>query len=78
MRNETNELIATIEQKEGRYFLLRLADGQSLNVPIHSLSKTARVGEIVHLRLLTEVQAKHDKAELARSLLEEILNGSES
>lgn len=70
-----NGCLATIDRKEGRYYVLSFSDGQSLNVPIHCFSRKARPGDIIHLQFLTDEQAKADRTELARSLLEEILNG---
>lgn len=75
--DSTNDLLATIDRKEGRYFVLTFADGQFLNVPVHYFSKQTRQGDVIHLRFFTDKQAKADRAELAKSLLEEILNGHE-
>lgn len=69
------DLTAVIDRKEGRTFVLHFTDGQELVVPIHLLSKTARPGDVIHLHLLTDQQARAERTELARSLLEEILNG---
>lgn len=70
-----NELTAILVRKEGRQAVLSLVDGQELIVPIHLLPRTTHEGETLYLRIFDEQQAKADKAELARSLLEEILNG---
>ncbi len=76
MRNDqADELIAIIDRKEGRFFVLRLYDRQELRVPIHALARTAQEGDAIHLQLRTEAQAKATKTELAQSILEEILNG---
>lgn len=69
------QLTATIERREGRYFIVRFSDGQELQVPVHAVSRSAKSGDVIHLKLLTPLQAKAEKTELARYLLEEILNG---
>lgn len=69
------EITATIDRREGRHFTIRFADGQELRVPVHAVSRLAKLGDTIHLNLLTELQAKAEKTELARYLLEEILNG---
>lgn len=71
----SSELIGTIDRKEGRCFVLIFPDGQELVVPIRCFSAQAKEGNLIHLRFLTDQQATADRAELARSLLEEILNG---
>ncbi len=70
-----NEFIGTLDRKEGRYAILTFADGQELRVPAHYLSRKSREGDVIHLRFFTDSQAKAERAELAKSLLEEILNG---
>lgn len=75
MRNEPNDLTAIIDRKEGRSYILRFTDGQELKVPIFQFSKQARPGDTIHLAFLTEAQAKQERTDLARALLEEILNG---
>lgn len=75
MKHSPEDTIATLERREGRYYVLAFNDGQTLKVPAHAISQRARLGDPIHLRLLTEPQAKADRLELARSLLEEILNG---
>lgn len=70
------EFSGTIDRKEDRYFVLAFVDGQELSVPVHYFARNAREGDVIHLRFLTDKQARADRAELARSLLEEILNGN--
>jgi hypothetical protein len=73
--SESNELLATIDRKEGRSCVLIFPDNQELVIPAHLLSRDAHEGDVVHLRFFNDKQAKADKATLARNLLEEILNG---
>lgn len=70
------DLIVTIERQEGRFFIISLPDKQQITIPIYHFSKQARIGDKIHLRFLTEKEAKAEKTEMARVLLEEILNGS--
>lgn len=72
----SKEFFATIERKQGRYFVLTFPDGQELTVPVHCFSRKAQPGDTIHLQFLTTEQAKAERTELARSLLEEILNGN--
>lgn len=73
--NPLADLTASIERREGRQFVLRLTDGQELSVPVHQLARHVALGETVHLKFLTAKQALADRQELARLILEEILNG---
>jgi hypothetical protein len=75
MKHDSPDFIATIDRREGRYFVLTFPDGQTLNVPIHLFSRQAREGDVIHLKFFTDQQARADKTELARHLLNEILNG---
>jgi hypothetical protein len=75
MKHESPNLTATITHKEGRSYILTFSDGQELKIPIFQLPKQVRIGETIHLHLLTSQQAQQEKTELARTLLEEILNG---
>ncbi len=75
MKHTPQDITATVDRKEGRYYLLRFSDGQELRVPVHALHRQTKEGDVVHLQFLADHQAKLEKAELARHLLEEILNG---
>ena len=68
-------LTATLDRKEGRNFVLVLADGQELVVPAHYFSTKTHEGDVIHLQFLTDHEAKSERTAMARSLLEEILNG---
>lgn len=69
------ELLATLDRREGRKLVLLFSDGQELTLPAHLLPKNLKIGETIHTRYLTSQQAKADQAQLAKILLEEILNG---
>lgn len=73
--NQANDLTATIERKEGRFYILRLTDQQELKVPIHCLDRQVKAGETIHLQFLTDQQFSATKNELAQQILESILNG---
>lgn len=71
----TNNLTATIDRQEGRQYVLIFTDGQELSVPIRCLPRQAKPGKVINLQFLTDEQATAERTELARALLEEILNG---
>lgn len=76
MKNDLpNDLTATIERKEGRFYILHFSDQQELRVPVHLLSRQVRIGDVVHVSCRTEQEAKANKTELAQQILEQILNG---
>ncbi len=76
MKNDTTPFFtATLDRKEGRNAVLIFTDGQELVVPLHYLARQAKEGDIIHLNFMTDHEAKAEKADLARHLLEEILNG---
>ncbi len=75
MKTNIANFTAVADRKEGRYWVLLTTDNQELKVPAHHLARTLREGDVVTLRFLTDEQARADRAELAKSLLEEILNG---
>lgn len=74
-KNDQTYFTGTLDRKEGRFFILTFPDGQELTVPIHFFSKNVHEGDIIHLNFMTDKQAKSERTELAKSLLEEILNG---
>lgn len=78
MKTTNNELpffSATIDRREGRIFVLVFPDNQELSVPVHFLPRNSKEGDSINLRFLTDKQARSERTELAKSLLEEILNG---
>jgi hypothetical protein len=76
MKNEVgSDFTATIERKEGRFYVLHFSDQQELRVPVHMLSRQAHEGDTIHLHCLTEQESRASKTELAQQILEQILNG---
>ena len=69
------ELQVIVERKEGRNIVLKLTDGQELKLPIFNLPNKVSPGQNLILKVLTEHEAATERSELARYLLEEILNG---
>ena len=65
-----------IDRFEGSFAVVKLDDGQNLNWPKKYLPAGAAAGEVVKLKLLTEIGAEAERQELAKSILNEILKGS--
>lgn len=74
-RASDQNFTAAIGRRQGRNFVLIFPNDQELIVPVHCFSATVRTGDVIHLQFLTDKQARAGKAELARHILEEILNG---
>jgi hypothetical protein len=76
MKYDPNKtMTAVLDRREGRLATIVFSDKQELTLPVHLLPTNAREGDVIHLKFMTDKQATADRAELARNLLEEILNG---
>lgn len=65
---------ATLQEVKGKYAILALDGGQTLQLPREELEPTAEPGTPFVLQILPEREAAMDKDELARMLLNQILD----
>lgn len=70
------ELTAVIRQVTSDRALLDL-NGQTVSWPREAMPDGAQEGDTVQLRMLTKQAAEHDRQELARAILSEILGGKQ-
>jgi len=63
----------TIEEIDGNFAILKLADGQQISWPTHALPRDAEPGQAVKLNLTTKHMEQHTKEEVAKEILKEIL-----
>ena len=68
---------ATIDRFEGNFAVLSLEDGQKLNWPKDKLPKDMKEGVVVWLNILKDEEATKHQKELAKEILNEILNSEE-
>jgi len=68
------ELKTQLERFEGKNAILKNEDGQEIIWPIKLLPDDLKQGEIVKLVLKTEAETGSDQQNLAKQMLNEILN----
>lgn len=73
-----NALEATVDRWEGDFVVLRTADGQELIWPGERLPPEVAEGEAVRLVLLTDKEETSERRELAKNILNEIFDTSQS
>jgi hypothetical protein len=65
---------ATLEQIEGKNAILGLENGDKIKILREELSPSLEIGEKFVLQILPEAEAALEKEDLARVLLEQLLN----
>jgi hypothetical protein len=64
----------TIDRFEGEKAVLQTEDGQSIVWPKDKLPQDAREGMALNFNILSDAETEKDKRELAKEILNEILN----
>jgi hypothetical protein len=64
----------TIDRFEGKKAVLMTDDGHIVVWPKNKLPNDAREGMVLNLNILSDSEAEKDKKELAKDILNEILN----
>ena len=67
----------TIDRLEGEKAVLLTEDGQSIIWPKNKLSAGSKEGMIFNFNILNDTETKKNKEELAKEILNEILNTDE-
>lgn len=75
MAKDNGPLTAVIDRFENGFAVLDFGHGQILTVAKRFLSKSAKEGDALQVELLTDMQATKRRENLARTILQEILNG---
>lgn len=75
MAKGNSELSCTINRFENGQVVLDFGSYGSLTLAKKHLPKTAKQGDVLTVELLTDQAATKRKENLARAILEEILNG---
>lgn len=65
---------ATIDRLEGDFAVLVFDDGQTLNLPRKDLPEDAKEGSVILVSFLSEREQTKKQKELAKAILNEILN----
>ena len=68
---------ATLTEIKGKYAILTLEGGQTLELPHEDLEPTVSTGTAFTIQILPEAEAAMEKDELARTLLNQILEHDE-
>jgi len=72
-----NYLKATLLKLEGDQAVVSLEGGQQIKWPKAKLPANLKIGESFYITASREINTEKQKQELARTILEEILNGGE-
>ena len=75
VKKPQSAVIARLNRYEKGYGVLRLEDGQEVFWPKNQLAKNISVGSKVFIIARTEEENSVESKELAKNILEEILNG---
>lgn len=70
-------LTGKVKKFEGKQAVVETGDGQIINWPIKDLSEDVDVGSDVSLNLNTNTNMAEDQNQIAKKILNEILNQSE-
>ena len=70
-------LKAKVEKIVGGLAILKFSDGQELGVSLSLLPKEISIGSSLPISFLTDEEATGRQNELARKILEELINGNE-
>lgn len=63
----------TLDRFEGDKAILKTKDNQNINWPKNQLPENSQAGQVFNFRILTNQEAEKDKKELAKNILNEIL-----
>lgn len=70
-----NSLAVKADRFEGGYAVLRLSDGQEIFWPKNQIPQDIKLGEKIYLLIRSLEETKIDNQDLAKNILEQILNG---
>ena len=70
-----SSLSAKLNRYEKNYAIFRLTDGQELFWPKEMLREGIHIGSKIHLIVKSEQEQVSESRELAKNILEQILNG---
>ena len=71
---EKKRLKAVLDRFEGETAIIIFADNQKINIPKDFLGKDVKEGSAINITFSSDLDEETNKRELARSLLNEILN----
>lgn len=71
-------IIITIDRFEGEKTVLKTDDGDTIIWPKNKLPKEAREGSVLNFIISKDVETEDEKRELAKNILNELLEAKES
>lgn len=69
-----NKITGKVENIEDNKAVIRLFNSQSISIPLELLPENIKVGDNVNLYISTNEMEKKDKNQLAKDILNELLN----
>ncbi len=69
-----NKITGKLEGIEDDKAVVRLSDGQTIHIPLTLLPQSVQVGDNVNLYISTENMEEKDRNQLAKDILNEVLN----
>ena len=69
-----NKITGKLEGIEDDKAVVRFSDGQTIHIPLTLLPQSVQVGDNVNLYISTENMEEKDRNQLAKDILNEVLN----